>query len=162
MGCACCWNDAKKVVGLQYGILYSTVEQALGLQMGLWNEAGKAVGLQFGLRNVADRVYFFQIGAANTATAAAYGFQISPIYNRASKLYGIQIGLINVVTRSLNGIQIGLLNISRGSGGLTYAPLINNDGLVKTQTAPFADRLRCWGVPAGKSRNWSKIQEHRA
>ena len=36
------------------------------------------------------------------------------------------------------------------------------DGLVKTQTAPFADRLRCWGVPAGKSRNWSKIQEHRS
>ena len=35
------------------------------------------------------------------------------------------------------------------------------DGLVKTQTAPFADRLRCWGVPAGKSRNWFKIQEHR-
>ena len=36
------------------------------------------------------------------------------------------------------------------------------DGLVKTQTAPFADRLRCWGVPAGKSRNCSKIQEHRS
>ncbi len=35
------------------------------------------------------------------------------------------------------------------------------DGLVKTQTAPFADRLRGWGVPAGKSRNWFKIQEHR-
>ena len=39
---------------------------------------------------------------------------------------------------------------------------IKGDGLVKTQTAPFADRLRCWGVPAGKSRNWFKIQEHRS
>ena len=39
---------------------------------------------------------------------------------------------------------------------------VKSDGLVKTQTAPFADRLRCWGVPAGKSRNWSKIQEHRS
>ena len=116
------WNIAEKVSGLQLGLLTPGV--GLGLLPSLWNEAGQASG-QFGVRNVAGRVYFFQIGAANTATTAAYGFQISPFYNRASELYGIQIGLINVVTRSLNGIQIGLLNISRGSGGLTYAPLIN-------------------------------------
>ena len=75
---------------------------------------------------------FFQIGAANTATAAAYGFQISPFYNRASTLYGIQLGAVNVVTGSLNGLQVGLLNFSRGLGGLSFSPLINIDGLVKS------------------------------
>ena len=116
------WNIAEKINGLQLGLLTPGV--GLGLLPSLWNEAGQTTG-QMGVRNVADHAYFFQIGAVNTATAAAYGFQISPIYNRARELYGIQIGLINVVTRSLNGLQIGLLNISRGSGGLTYAPLIN-------------------------------------
>jgi len=116
------WNAAKKVSGLQLGLLTPGV--GLGLLPSLWNEAGQASG-QIGVRNVVGYAYFFQIGAANTATAAAYGFQIFPFYNRASTLYGIQLGAVNVVTGSLNGLQIGLLHFSRGRGGLSFSPLIN-------------------------------------
>ncbi|MEE2716340.1 MAG: hypothetical protein VX610_02825 [SAR324 cluster bacterium] len=116
------WNAAEKISGLQLGLITPGV--GFGLLPSLWNEAGQASG-QVGLRNVADSAYFFQIGGANTATAAAYGFQISPFYNRASALYGIQLGAVNVVTGSLNGLQIGLLNFSRGRGGLSFSPLIN-------------------------------------
>lgn len=76
-------NDVKdQLTGFQFGVYNSAAQaDALGIQFGLWNEAGTLCGAQFGLVN---------------AVGAMQGFQIGLI-NRSEELYGFQLGVINVI-----------------------------------------------------------------
>jgi len=55
--------------------------ESVGLQTGLWNEAGTFKGIQIGLVNLADYTQGFQIG----------------VINRVEDMHGYQVGLINVI-----------------------------------------------------------------
>ena len=76
-------NDVKdSASGFQIG-LYNSIGRGemIGLQAGLWNEAGCLRGLQAGLVNIAGEAQGFQVG----------------LVNRAETMYGFQVGLINVI-----------------------------------------------------------------
>lgn len=76
-------NDVKdQLTGVQVGLYNSAAQaDALGLQVGLWNEVGTMNGLQVGVVNSAGALSGFQAG----------------LINRAEELYGFQIGVINVI-----------------------------------------------------------------
>lgn len=76
-------NDVKdQLTGVQVGLYNSAAQaDALGLQVGLWNEVGTMNGLQVGLVNTVGAMGGFQVG----------------IINRAEELYGFQLGVINVI-----------------------------------------------------------------
>lgn len=81
--CSILRNDVKdELSGIQVGI-YNTAHQAdlIGIQFGLWNEAGSIRGLQAGLVNTAGEASGIQIG----------------VINRAEEMYGFQVGIVNVI-----------------------------------------------------------------
>ena len=76
-------NDVKdRGAGFQVG-LYNSIGtgEMIGVQAGLWNEAGSLRGVQAGLVNVSGETQGFQVG----------------LVNRAETMYGYQVGLINVI-----------------------------------------------------------------
>ena len=76
-------NDVKdQLTGVQVSLYNSAAQaDALGLQVGLWNEVGSMNGLQVGLVNTVGAMGGFQVG----------------VINRAEELYGFQIGVINII-----------------------------------------------------------------
>ena len=76
-------NDVKdQLTGVQVRLYNSAAQaDALGLQVGLWNEVGSMNGLQVGLVNTVGAMGGFQVG----------------VINRAEELYGFQIGVINII-----------------------------------------------------------------
>ena len=84
--------------GLQLNLLRNDVKDALaGWQIGCYNSAGlgETIGVQCGLWNEAGTIYGFQAGLVNLADYAK-GFQIGVI-NRAEQMRGYQLGLINII-----------------------------------------------------------------
>lgn len=84
--------------GLQINLFRNDVQDALaGWQIGCYNSAGlgDSLGMQVGLWNEAGVIYGFQAGLVNMADYMD-GFQIGLI-NRAEDLHGYQLGLINVI-----------------------------------------------------------------
>jgi len=79
-------NDVKDTLaGWQIGGYNSVgVGETLGIQVGLWNEAGTIYGFQAGLVNLADYANGFQIG----------------LINRTETMRGYQLGLINIIRGS--------------------------------------------------------------
>ena len=79
-------NDVKDTLaGWQIGGYNSVgVGETLGIQVGLWNEAGAIYGFQAGLVNLADYANGFQIG----------------LINRTETMRGYQLGLINIIRGS--------------------------------------------------------------
>lgn len=76
-------NDVKDYgTGFQVGC-YNSIGRSdlLGIQVGLWNEAGSLSGIQAGLVNVVGEGTGVQVG----------------LINRAEEFYGFQLGLINVI-----------------------------------------------------------------
>lgn len=76
-------NDVKDYgSGIQVGF-YNSIGRAdlLGIQAGLWNEAGSLRGVQAGLVNLVGDGSGVQVG----------------IINRAEEFYGFQLGLINII-----------------------------------------------------------------
>jgi len=81
--CSLLRNDVKDFfTGFQVGF-YNSVGQAdmLGVQVGLWNEAGSIRGIQAGIVNVAHQAQGIQFG----------------LINRTEEMYGFQVGLVNVI-----------------------------------------------------------------
>lgn len=76
-------NDVKdELTGFQIGFYNSAVQaDSLGLQAGLWNEAGTLWGVQAGLVNSVGAMEGIQVG----------------LINRAEELYGFQVGVINII-----------------------------------------------------------------
>lgn len=76
-------NDVKdELTGAQIGFYNSAAQaDALGLQVGLWNECGTMNGIQAGLVNSVGAMGGVQIG----------------VINRAEELYGFQLGVVNVI-----------------------------------------------------------------
>jgi hypothetical protein len=79
-------NDVKDTLnGWQIGGYNSVgLGDSIGLQVGLWNEAGSLSGFQVGLVNLVDYANGFQVG----------------LVNRAEDFHGYQLGLINVIRGS--------------------------------------------------------------
>jgi len=76
-------NDVKdRGTGVQFGV-YNSIGQAdmLGIQVGVWNEAGFISGVQAGIVNLAGDISGVQIG----------------LLNRCEEMYGFQIGIINII-----------------------------------------------------------------
>lgn len=63
------------------GLVARAKGHALGLQAGLYNEAGSLTGIQFGLVNLSGRTEGLQIG----------------VVNMADSMKGLQIGLVNAI-----------------------------------------------------------------
>lgn len=79
-------NDVEdELAGWQIGCYNSAgLAEVLGLQTGLWNEAGSFYGVQVGLINLADYSHGLQVG----------------LVNRVEGMRGYQIGLINIIRDS--------------------------------------------------------------
>lgn len=79
-------NDVTDVLaGIQIGG-YNTCGKgdAMGVQVGLWNECGSMYGVQAGLVNVSEYTEGVQVG----------------VINRSEDLSGYQVGLINIIRSS--------------------------------------------------------------
>ena len=76
-------NDVKDYGACLQAGCYNSIGHAdlLGLQAGLWNEAGALRGVQFGLVNLVGEGEGVQFG----------------IINRAEEFYGVQVGLVNII-----------------------------------------------------------------
>jgi hypothetical protein len=84
--------------GLQINLLRNDVHDALaGWQIGCYNSAGlgDSLGMQVGLWNEAGVIYGFQVGLVNLSDYTK-GFQVG-LVNRAEDLHGYQLGLINII-----------------------------------------------------------------
>lgn len=105
------WGSCRNFEGFQFNVLrnraidsmggwqcgiYNTVNRGefLGLQIGLWNEAGSCKGVQLGIVNLVGDGEGFQFG----------------LINRAEDMHGYQIGLINVI-RSAELSVLPIINI---------------------------------------------------
>ena len=76
------WGRSQYFEGVQVGC-YNSVGRSdlIGVQGGLWNEAGSLSGVQVGLVNLVGEGSGVQFG----------------LINRAEEFYGFQIGIINVI-----------------------------------------------------------------
>lgn len=76
-------NDVRdQLAGWQIGGYNSAgIGESIGLQTGLWNEAGTFKGIQIGLVNLADYTQGIQVG----------------LINRVEDMHGYQVGLVNVI-----------------------------------------------------------------
>lgn len=77
-------NDVRDALaGWQISCGYNSagLNESIGMQVGLWNEASTITGFQVGLVNLADYSKGFQIG----------------LINRVEDMHGYQIGLVNVI-----------------------------------------------------------------
>ena len=92
------WGRAQYFEGLQLNILRNDVkDRSAALQAGLYNSAGNAdlLGIQIGLWNEAGSFSGVQAGLVNLAGAMS-GVQAGLI-NRCEEMYGFQVGLINII-----------------------------------------------------------------
>jgi hypothetical protein len=115
------------VNGVQLGVFTNITEDLNGLQLSLFNYAGKTMnGSQLGVANMgAPDVQGLQLGLFNFASKMD-GFQLSGI-NFATDVDGLQIGLVNAC-RNLKGVQIGAINIVGSrypDKGVFISPLVN-------------------------------------
>ena len=92
------WGRSLYFEGFQVNVLRNDVKDDMcGFQVGLYNSVGggQALGLQVGLMNEANSMRGFQCGLVNLC-GATEGFQVGLI-NRAETMHGYQVGLINVI-----------------------------------------------------------------
>lgn len=87
--------------GCQFNILRNDVKDVFaGVQCGIYNSAGRAdaVGVQVGLFNEVRSMRGVQVGLFNVAETLS-GFQVGLI-NRCETMYGFQAGGVNVIRDS--------------------------------------------------------------
>ena len=92
------WGRAVYFEGLQLNLIRNDVKDLMsGFQVGIYNSigSGELVGLQAGLFNEAGSLRGLQAGIINIA-GEAEGFQVG-IINRAETMHGFQIGLLNFI-----------------------------------------------------------------
>ena len=92
------WGRAQYFEGLQLNILRNDVKDSGAcFQIGLYNSIGQAdmIGVQVGLWNEAGTISGVQAGLVNLSGAMS-GFQVGLI-NRTEEMYGFQVGLINII-----------------------------------------------------------------
>jgi len=116
------WGRSDRAWGLQFNLLVNEVdekmggaqlaacnlvEDATGIQFGLWNSATTLSGVQCGILNYSENADFLQFGLGNYATTMK-GLQIGG-WNNGPNFVGIQFGFFNI-SQSVEGYQFGLIN----------------------------------------------------
>ena len=92
------WGRAMYFEGLMLNVLRNDVKDCMsGVQVGLYNSAGGGdfLGIQAGLWNEAGHMRGVQAGVVNLA-GESRGLQVGVI-NRSETMFGYQVGLINII-----------------------------------------------------------------
>jgi hypothetical protein len=134
-------NIAGLLAGMQVANVNLSLAEALGVQIGGVNYAGRAgdegvqrgvdparslVGAQIGAADVATGyVEGVQIGMANVAGGYVAGTQIGMANVAAGYVEGAQIGMANVSGEYVNGAQIGMVNVAAGDVAGAQIGMVN-------------------------------------
>jgi hypothetical protein len=120
-------HDGATVDGVQLGIVTNITEDMNGLQVSLFNFAGKSLtGVQIGAANIGFPVVNgTQLSVIGNLASDMTGLQLGAV-NGARSVYGFQVGFVNIC-KNLKGLQVGAINIvtSRFPSSIFFAPIFN-------------------------------------
>ncbi len=119
-------NLAGPFAGMQVACVNLSLAEALGVQIGGVNFAGRA-GKEAASRGVepARSLIGVQIGSVDVATGTVEGAQIGMANVAGDAVAGTQIGMANVAAGDVDGAQIGMANVAAGRVAGTQIGMAN-------------------------------------
>lgn len=111
-------SPTQSVRGIRFNLIYGLNRNLTGLDVGLLLPinvvSNRLNGIQLGLYNRAGRGQGIQWGILNSVQDDFEGLQMG-LYNRSRYMTGVQFGLVNI-SHHLSGLQVGLANIKGQPG----------------------------------------------
>lgn len=129
------WTPVQLGIAPGYGQVFSKPTRVYGLRLsGLYGIQSEVVGIDAGLFNDAGTFTGVGTGFCNVARAYAVGAQLGVGCNQVEENFqGLQAGMMNIVSKELTGLQIGFSNGARSGRGVQIGMVNSSDDLKGVQ-----------------------------